>query len=236
MKKAVCLLIVLSFVFSLPVVAAYPVDDAGRFTPMASSTDIICPSNGTDALGFRTLNITSQIMFAAEPTNITFLYSIDGIPAGTIPVASTVPVKMTRYWADGTTDVMDSFPIVISAWTALPELSEGSHNITVKATYNCTEGNCMFITDVSTVFFSINGTSASATSTPETAAIPSDTPSPSAVPSITPGEFASAAPSNPGESPQDTSQPSLQPAVYTVVVAAVITAALGTYLVKRKRA
>lgn len=131
----------------------------GTYFPLASPINITTPSNSTYSSRLLTLNITFKIVSNLDRTNITLFYSMDGRDNVTIPVSGTfVPIEVTRTYENGTTEKGISIfsYCIITGCVALPELSEGSHEITVYREYRHFGGSNFDVFDNSTVCFTIN--------------------------------------------------------------------------------
>jgi hypothetical protein len=131
-------LLILSFVGVQTVEAAYTPGGAGF--PLASGIDIKSPANTTYVSNLLMLNITVRSMISPKIYCYAMVYSVDGKNNVTIPVASTfVPIEATRTYPNGTTaTVISAFCSYysINGCVELPELSEGSHSLTVYARYD----------------------------------------------------------------------------------------------------
>lgn len=132
----------------------------GKSFPLASPITITSPSNNTHSSSLLTLDITFKLLSNLEKTNVTLFYSVDGKDNVTIPISGTfVPLEATRTYENGTTEtVISSFfsYYVITGCVALPELPEGSHEITVYGEYKHFGGSNFNVFDNSTVHFTIN--------------------------------------------------------------------------------
>jgi hypothetical protein len=132
----------------------------GKGFPLASGISITSPVNTTYISSLLTLNITFRYGLAISSTNMTVVYSVDGKGNAMLPVEATfVPVEVERTYADGTTEkaISSIFSYyVITGCAALPELPEGSHNITVYGKYEYADGSVFTVLDNSTVYFTIN--------------------------------------------------------------------------------
>jgi hypothetical protein len=156
MKKATAILFVslLSMVAGVnPVIAPYTSD--GQGFPLVSPISIMSPSNITHSNSELTLIVTFK--FLLSPKYSTLTYSLDGEDNVTIPLTGTQePREVTRTYANGTSVTVNStlmVPFNIKGEIALPELSEGQHNITVYAKYFA---NQVVAFDESTVHFTIS--------------------------------------------------------------------------------
>jgi hypothetical protein len=128
----------------------------GRYFPLASPINITSPSNNTYSSSLLTLNITFKLVSNLDRTNITMFYSVDGKDNVTIRVSGTfVPIEVTRTYENGTTENGISIfsYYVITGCVALPELPEGSHEITVYGEYKHVGGSNFNVFDSSTVYF-----------------------------------------------------------------------------------
>mgnify|MGYP005847732347 CR=1 FL=1 len=157
--------IALTVVFAVALFPAYLVSGVrvveaqftqdGRGFPLASPITILSPSNTTYNSSLLALNVTGK--FLLEPNLVAFSYSIDGGNNATLPIEATfVPIEALRTYANGTTETGISVLSYyrLSGVVALPELSEGAHNITVFAEY---QANNVIGLDACTVHFTIGG-------------------------------------------------------------------------------
>lgn len=142
--------------------AQYTQNGAG--CPLVSGINIISPSNTSYSSNVPMLNITINGLLSPSIYSFKIVYSIDGKGNATLPVTSTfVPVMATVTYANGTTttapSILGSYYSITGA-VALSGLSEGSHCLTVYATYervNDTNGNWpALIYDSNMVYFTIN--------------------------------------------------------------------------------
>jgi len=131
----------------------------GQAFILASPLTINSPANTTYSSGLLTLNITVKTMLNPSTSNITMNYSIDGKTNTTINTETTyVPIWAEISYANGTKtrDISIQSYYLISAITNLPELSEGSHNITVYAKYDYSGDTRQVGFDEKTVSFTVN--------------------------------------------------------------------------------
>lgn len=131
----------------------------GRYFPLASPINVTSPSNSTYSSSLLTLNITFRLVLNLDRTNITMFYSVDGRDNVTIPVSGTfVPIEVIRTYENGTTEKSISIfsYYVITGCVPLPQLSEGSHEITVYGEYRHVGESNFDVFDNSTVCFTIN--------------------------------------------------------------------------------
>jgi hypothetical protein len=130
-----------------------PYTPDGEYFPLASPISITSPSNVTYSSNLLTLNVTFKLLLSLSCANVS--YSIDGKNNVTIPLTATRDlIEATITYENGTTVTGNATfaPYTITGWAALPELTEGSHNITVYAKYNA---NNIIAFDNSTVYFTI---------------------------------------------------------------------------------
>jgi hypothetical protein len=136
-----------------PVIAPYTSD--GQAFPLATPISITSPSNITYSNSELTLIVAFKFLLSSRYSNLS--YSIDGKNNVTIPLTGTQePREVTRTYANGTSVIVNSTLMVLFTITgevALPELSEGQHNITVYAKYLA---NQVVALDESTVYFTIS--------------------------------------------------------------------------------
>jgi len=136
-----------------PVIAPYTSD--GQGFPLATPISIASPSNITYSNNELTLIVTFK--FLLDPRYSSLSYSLDGKNSVTVPLTGTQePREVTRTYANGTSVLVNStlmVPFTITGEVALPELSEGQHNITVYAKYIA---NQVVGLDESTVYFTIS--------------------------------------------------------------------------------
>jgi len=146
-------LLILLVVGGQTVTAPYTSD--GQGFPLASPISIVSPSNITYSSNLLILNVTFKLLLSPSCANVN--YSIDVKDNATIPLEATrEPVEATRTYANGTTVIVNStflVPYTITGLAALPELTEGTHNITVYAKY---QANNVIALDNSTVYFTIS--------------------------------------------------------------------------------
>ena len=144
----------------------------GQDFPLASSINITTPSNTTYNYGLLTLNVTFNLLL--DPNCTIISYSLDGNPNSTMPFIATLdPIEALRTYPNGTTTTVTSLlsPYNITGSVVLPELPDGSHNITV---YTKIQSSNIIGLDHSTVYFTINTQEPSPSPTIE----PSPTPTP----------------------------------------------------------
>ena len=137
--------------------AQYTTDGQGFI--LVSPINIISPSNLTYTSQSLTLNITVKSFLDSSHANITMVYCIDGKTNTTIPLQSTpVPIDVETTDANGTKTKGISIQsyYLITGWAALPEISEGSHNITVYGKYEYPGSYHNVGLDNRSVFFTIN--------------------------------------------------------------------------------
>jgi hypothetical protein len=160
-RKPTALTLIFALLFSLAaavqtVKAPYTAD--GQAFILASPLTITSPSNSTYGSSLLILNVTFKLLLSPSCANVS--YSLDGKNNATIPLVAThEPVEATITYANGTTVTVNStfmVPFTITGWVAVPELTEGSHNITVYAKYNA---NNVIGLDNSTVYFTIDANS-----------------------------------------------------------------------------
>jgi hypothetical protein len=158
MKRMASKLAVLALLFRLAAgvqtgKAQYTTD--GRAFILTSPISIVSPSNSTYSSSLLILNVTFKLLLSPSCANVS--YSLDGKSNVTIPLTAThEPVEATRTYANGTTVTVNStfmVPFTITGWAAVPDLSEGAHNITVYAKYNA---NNIIGLDNSIVYFTID--------------------------------------------------------------------------------
>ncbi len=149
--------------------AAYTAEGSG--SPVIGNIEIVSPTNTTYDAGTLMLNVSVRSM-ATSIYSSEIVYSIDGAENVSLPLASTfVPVQVTRTYANGTTETAVSQTAsyyLISGEMVLPELSEGEHNLTVFAAYECNSSISFSwpdLMDKQSVNFTINNPSATLTET-----------------------------------------------------------------------
>jgi hypothetical protein len=155
-----CFVIFLSsLLVGLEVVHAPYIAD-GRLFPLASPIIITSPSNTTYSSGLLMLDISFKLMLNVEKTNITVLYCLDGKENVSFPVsAEFFPMETTVTYENGTTvtGISSIFSYyIINGSVALPELSEGFHNILVYGIYERAGGSSFNVYDAASVYFTIN--------------------------------------------------------------------------------
>ncbi|MCW4016746.1 MAG: hypothetical protein NWF06_10285 [Candidatus Bathyarchaeota archaeon] len=140
-------------VTGIQVVSAPYTEDGSPFI-LASPINITSPANSTSSSGALILNVTFKLLLNVN--NAKLVYSIDGKDNVTIPLQETPQyVEVTITYENGTTVIANSSPFlpdIITGCVELPELTEGSHNITVYARYIA---NTIIGLDKSTVYFTI---------------------------------------------------------------------------------
>lgn len=148
-----------SLVVGTPIVHA-PYADDGRLFPLASPINITSPSNTTYGSGLLMLDFSFKLMFNVEKTNLTMLCSLDGKENFTIPVSVIFfPIETTVTYENDTTQtgISSIFSYyVVKASIALPELSEGFHNILVYGRYEHVGGSNFSVFDNASVYFAVN--------------------------------------------------------------------------------
>ena len=166
-------ILALSFLLiSKTVLVNAPYTPDGQDFLLASSINIKSPANTTYNRGLLTLNVTFNLLL--DPNCTIISYSLDGNPNSTIPFIATLdPIEVLRTYPNGTTTTVTSLlsPYNITGSVVLPELPDGSHNITV---YTKIQSSNIIGLDHSTVFFTIN--------TPEPSPSPTIEPSPTPTP------------------------------------------------------
>lgn len=137
------------------VTAQYTAD--GQGFPLVSPISIMSPSNTT--YSDKELSLIVTFKFLLNPNCSDLTYSIDGKNNVSIPLTGTrEPREVTRTYPNGTSVVVNStlmVPYDIKGEAALPQLSEGQHNITVYAKH---VANQIVAFDESTVYFTITAT------------------------------------------------------------------------------
>ncbi len=128
---------------------------------LVSALNITSPTSGTYNSQLLTLNLTAKSFLDSAKANITMQYSIDGAANKTLQVQSVpVPIETEVTDANGTKykgiSIMSYY--LITSYATLPELSEGTHNITVYAKYDFPNSNIGL--DSKTVNFTVNGDAA----------------------------------------------------------------------------
>lgn len=137
--------------------AQYTADGQGFI--LVSPINITSPSNRTYTPQSLTLNFTVRSFLDSSTANITMVYCIDGKTNTSILTQSTpVPLMSEITDANGTTTTSISIQsyYLITGWAALPEMSEGSHNITVYAKYQLPGSYHNVGLDNRTVCFTVN--------------------------------------------------------------------------------
>lgn len=131
-----------------------PYTSDGQGFILASPISITSPSNITYNSNLLTLNVTFKLLLSLSCANVS--YSIDGKNNATIPLTATRDlIEATVTYENGTTVTANAtfVPYTITGGVVLPELAEGSHNITVYAKY---DANNVIGLDKSTVYFTID--------------------------------------------------------------------------------
>jgi hypothetical protein len=130
-----------------------PYTSDGQGFILASPINITSPSNITYSSNLLTLNVTFKLLLSLSCANLS--YSIDEKNNATIPLTAIRDlIEATITYENGTTVTGNATfaPYTITGWAALPELTEGSHKITVYAKYNA---NNIIGLDKSIVYFTI---------------------------------------------------------------------------------
>ncbi len=149
--------LVLTFILALSVSSVVGVQTVkaqftpdGKYCPLVGPIEITSPSNSTYSSNLLTLNITVQSLFDTSEYRYNMVYSVDGENNVTIPQTSL----SFDYPPSGPLT-----PVTVTGWVTLPELSEGTHSLTVYANYERTGVNTNYpalILDNSTVYFTIS--------------------------------------------------------------------------------
>jgi hypothetical protein len=157
-RKPTALTLIFALLFSLAaavqtVKAPYTTDWQAFI--LASPLSIVSPSNVTYSSNVPDLNVTF-LLLSVVCANVS--YSIDGEGNTTIALVETRFITTTRTYENGTTAIVNATfaPSRFTGLATLPELPEGSHNITVYAKYNA---NNVIGLDNSTVYFTIDANS-----------------------------------------------------------------------------
>jgi hypothetical protein len=158
-RKPTALTLIFALLFSLAaavqtVKAPYTTDWQAFI--LASPLSIVSPSNVTYSSNVPDLNVTFLLLLSVACANVS--YSIDGEGNTTIALVETRFITTTRTYENGTTAIVNATfaPSRVTGLATLPELPEGSHNITVYAKYNA---NNVIGLDNSTVYFTIDANS-----------------------------------------------------------------------------
>lgn len=144
MEKGIILLAVLVLAFLTPTVVAIPVDESGALCPIAGGIGILSPSNGTYGSTLLTLKVAVTALVGGN-IYISMDYSLDR--------KTNVPIPLLINHHE------NSFQATITGSVSLPELSEGSHSITVYAKYDLATTPPHSATDNVTVYFTIDSSS-----------------------------------------------------------------------------
>lgn len=161
MKKGTCTLvlgILVAFLAGTQTIQAQHTTSDQAFI-LASPLTINSPANSTYSSGLLTLNITVKTMLNPSTSNITMTYSIDGKTNTTIKTETTrVPIWAEITYPNGTKTQGISIQsyYLITALADLPEVSKGSHNITVYAKYDFSGDSRQTGFDEKTVHFTVN--------------------------------------------------------------------------------
>jgi hypothetical protein len=157
-RKVLILILAFSFyVFRASIVLA-PYTLAGQAFPLATPLGITSPSNVT--YDHNDLNLIVTCRFLLGPNNMDLSYSLDGTGNITIPITGTQQSRVgTKTYANGTSVKVNTtflVPFDITGEVVIPELSEGSHVVTVYAKYIA---NQVVGLDESTVYLTIDANS-----------------------------------------------------------------------------
>jgi hypothetical protein len=158
-----------------PTIVADIFDESGRL--IASGPNIVFPVNTTYSSRIMTLNISlSTKLFSSIPLSAT--YSLDETPNVTVPLVTNPSMIWSKNRVEGS--------------LTLPDLSDGSHKISVYAEAKWGNGSSYW--DSETVYFTVQTTMPSPSST----ASPSPSPSPSSsiIPTLQPTINTGAEPPN----------------------------------------
>ena len=143
--------------FTVNAANMYPV----RSLDIVYPTEILSPTNSTYNSKDLTLNVTAQVLFEPSTINIIMMYSLDGKSNVSISMREVNEVRLVNvtYYNGTTATVQGEPPFVpdrISGAVILPELAEGTHNLTVYAKYEYFNGATDFVgSDNKTVFFTV---------------------------------------------------------------------------------
>jgi hypothetical protein len=146
-SKASALTLILTILIVLvagvqPVTAPYTPD--GQAFILVSPITIISPSNNTYTPQSLTLNFTVKSFADSRQANISIFFSIDGKANQTIDIQSTpVPMGIQSYY-------------LITGWTTLPEMPEGSHRITIYGKYEFPISDHNIGLDNKTIYFTLS--------------------------------------------------------------------------------
>jgi len=164
MRKAIVLLTVLvlglftSMLVEVQTAQAQYTTDGQAFI-LVSPINIISPSNRTYTPQSLTLNLTVKSFLDSSKANITIVYCIDGKTNTTLVTQSTpVPIEVETTFANGTKTKGISIQsyYLITGWATLPEMSKGSHSITVYGKYEFPSSYHNIGLDNRTVYFTVN--------------------------------------------------------------------------------
>lgn len=147
MGKAIILLTTIVLALLIPAAALVSFGDSERGIPFASPINILSPSNGTT---YNTRSLVLNVSFTAligSNLQYSMTYNLDAENNVSLPI--TIQQRNPN----------DPFVGIITGFALLPELSEGTHNITVYATCYRTDPT-PHITgfDTKTVYFTIDTT------------------------------------------------------------------------------
>lgn len=161
MKKgtyALVLGMLVAFLAGTQTIQAQQTADGQAFI-LASPLTINSPANTTYNSGLLTLNITVKTMLNPSASNITITYSIDGKTNTTINTETKhVPIWAEITYPNGTKTQGISIQsyYLITGIADLPEISEGSHSITVYVKYDFSADSHQTGFDEKTVHFTVN--------------------------------------------------------------------------------
>lgn len=140
MKKTGLVLILLLALFSVTV-GVEVTNEVDAATYLSSGVGIMSPTNSTYSPSLLTLN-TLVIGLGGSNIDYSMAYSLDGKGNVTFPIAIQTHDR--------------SFQLTISGSATLPELSEGSHNITVYEKIEINTSAPSTLWDSNTVYFTID--------------------------------------------------------------------------------
>ncbi len=176
----ICALIFALALSAFAVTATAQHTSEGKPFILVSSISINSPTDGNCVNQPLMLNVTVKSFIDANKTAVTMQYSIDGEANITLSIQSTpVPIETEIIYPNGTAgkgiSVMSYHQIC--GYATLPELSEGTHNVTVYARYDFDPVGL----DSRTVNFTVNKSTAYQAEVPPTGNSTENTPQSSGI-------------------------------------------------------
>jgi hypothetical protein len=124
---------------------------------LASSINVTSPANITYSSRPLTLEFTVKSFYDWNKSNVTMVYCVDGKNNTVLTQPTRVPIIAEITYPNGTktTGISIQSYYQITGFAALPEMSEGSHYLTVYGEYEFS-GQTNTVYDSKTVYFTVN--------------------------------------------------------------------------------